>query len=165
MAISSINPCSKCGIETQKLNNNPNSEQQKEVQKLRQRDMEVRAHEAAHLAVAGQYATGGASFQYVKGPDGQRYAVGGEVKIDTSPVKNDPQATVQKAKQIRSAALAPANPSGADRAIAAQATKMEMEAQIELAQKKSEETSGYDKNGNKEKPQLDPVILILLFEC
>ena len=32
-----------------------------------------------------------------------------------------------------------------------------MEAQIELAQKKSEKTSGYDKNGNREKPQLDPV--------
>ncbi len=156
MAISSINPCSTCGVEARQLKDNPNSDQQKEVQKLRQRDMEVRTHEAAHLAAAGQYATGGASFQYVKGPDGQRYAVGGEVKIDTSPVKNDPQATVQKARQIRSAALAPANPSGADRAIAAQAARMEMEAQIELAQKQ-EETNGYDKNGNKEKPTMDPV--------
>ena len=103
MAISSISSCSNCGLDAQQLRNNSNSKQQQEVQRLKQRDIEVRTHEAAHLAAAGQYASGGASFQYVTGPDGKRYAVGGEVKIDTAPVKNDPQATIQKARQIRSA--------------------------------------------------------------
>lgn len=32
------------------------------VQQLRQRDREVRAHEADHTAAAGHYATGGARF-------------------------------------------------------------------------------------------------------
>lgn len=147
MAISNISSCSNCGIDAQTLRDNSHAKKQQEVQKLKQRDIEVRAHESAHLAAAGQYSTGGASFKYITGPDGKRYAVGGEVKIDTSPVRNDPQATIQKARQIRSAAMAPANPSAQDRAVAAKATKMEMEAQMQLAQEESEKTNGYDKNG------------------
>ena len=57
----------------------------KQVQELKARDREVRAHEAAHLAAAGSLATG-VSFTYQRGPDGVQYAVGGEVGIDTSPV-------------------------------------------------------------------------------
>ena len=38
---------------------------------------------------------GGASYEYDNGPDGKRYAVGGEVSIDTSTVSGDPQATIQ----------------------------------------------------------------------
>ena len=64
--------------------------EKKQVQKLKNRDREVRAHEAAHLAAAGPYATRGASFSYQKGPDGRQYAVGGEVGIDSSEVPNDP---------------------------------------------------------------------------
>lgn len=56
----------------------------KVVSELKQRDAEVKAHEAAHLAAAGGIATGGASFSYQQGPDGIRYAIGGEVNIDTS---------------------------------------------------------------------------------
>ncbi len=36
----------------------------KVISELKQRDSEVRAHEAAHLAVAGSIATSGASFSY-----------------------------------------------------------------------------------------------------
>jgi hypothetical protein len=75
----------------------------------------------------------GVSFTYVRGPDGKRYAVGGEVSIDTSPVRGDPEATIQKAQQIRAAANAPANPSSQDRAVAAQAARMEQVARQELA--------------------------------
>lgn len=113
-----------------------------ELAKLKARDREVRAHEAAHSAAAGSLAKGGASFTFEKGSDGQLYAVGGEVKIDTSTDSDDPQATIQKARQIRAAANAPANPSAQDRAVAAQATRMEAQAQRELQQERREEIQG-----------------------
>ena len=109
------------------------------VQELKQRDREVRAHEAAHLAAAGKYATGGASFEYARGPDGNNYAIGGEVGIDTRPVPNDPQATIQKARQIKAAAQAPANPSSTDRRVAASAARMEATARQEVSQQRLEE--------------------------
>jgi hypothetical protein len=51
-------------------------EEQEVVAELKKRDREVREHEQAHLASAGQYARGGAQFEYQTGPDGHRYAVG-----------------------------------------------------------------------------------------
>ena len=77
---------------------------------MKARDAEVRAHEMAHLVVAGQYARG-MSFTYETGPDGKNYAVAGEVGIDTSPVNGDPQATIEKARVIQRAALASPQPS------------------------------------------------------
>ena len=106
-------------------------EELKTMAELQKRDTEVRAHEQAHLSAAGQYAAGGASFSYVTGPNGKRYANGGEVPIDISKEKT-PEATIQKMRTVRRAALAPANPSGADRSIAAQASSIETEAMKEL---------------------------------
>ena len=114
-------------------------EELKEVQELKQRDIEVRAHEAAHLAAAGQYAQGGANFTLQRGPDGKSYAIGGSVSIDTS-AEADPEATIRKADQIRRAALAPAEPSGQDRSVAANAAKLKLKAQVELAQIQRTET-------------------------
>ena len=57
---------------------------QRQVKKLKQRDREVRAHEQAHMAAGAGIVKGGASFTFQRGPDGQMYAVGGEIKIDTS---------------------------------------------------------------------------------
>lgn len=111
-------------------------EQQQEVRELKQRDAEVRRHEQAHKAAAGAHANGGPTFEYQTGPDGKRYAVGGEVSIDTSPVAGDPQATIAKMQQIRRAALAPAQPSGQDRAVAAQAQSAEQTARAELAKER-----------------------------
>ncbi|MDA0737373.1 MAG: putative metalloprotease CJM1_0395 family protein [Nitrospirae bacterium] len=110
-----------------------------ELAKLQARDREVRAHEAAHSAAAGSLANGGPSYTFQKGSDGRLYAVGGEVNIDTSADSNDPQATIQKARQIRAAANAPANPSAQDRAVAAQATRMEAQARQELQQERTED--------------------------
>ena len=104
---------------------------------LRQRDQEVRLHEQAHLLVAGPYAKGGPSYAYETGPDGQRYAVGGEVPIDLSSVPGNPQATLQKALTIRRAALAPTDPSEADQVVAAKATTLAAQAQQELLQAQS----------------------------
>ena len=116
------------------------AEEEKVVQELRARDQEVRAHENAHKAAAGGYATGGPTYTYQTGPDGKRYAIGGEVQIDTSPVPNDPEATIRKAQTIRRAALAPAEPSGQDKRVAAQAAVIENRARQELAEKRREET-------------------------
>ena len=112
----------------------PSDQDLKVIEQLKSRDREVRAHEQAHAAAAGGLALGGPSYTYQYGPDGQAYAVGGEVNIDTSP-GNSPEATIAKAKQIRAAALAPADPSGQDRAVAAAASQLEAQAQQELTQK------------------------------
>ncbi len=109
-----------------------------ELQQLKIRDSEVRAHEQAHLAAAGQYARGGASFTFQKGPDGVSYAVGGEVGIDVGREKT-PEATISKMQVIKRAALAPASPSAADRSIAARARLMESQARQELLIKRQEE--------------------------
>jgi hypothetical protein len=105
--------------------------EQQELRELQARDQEVRAHEQAHATVGGRYA-GSPSYEYQQGPDGQRYAVGGEVQIDLAPVANDPQATIQKMQQVKAAALAPAEPSSADRSIASEATNRLLKAQAEL---------------------------------
>jgi hypothetical protein len=116
-------------------------------QQLQSRDREVRAHEAAHLAAGAGLIRSGMSFTYQLGPDARRYAVGGEVSIDTSPVANDPEATLLKAQQIQAAALAPANPSAQDRAVASSAAQMALEAQVELAAQRREALSALQGSG------------------
>lgn len=117
-------------------------EQLAQVEKLKTRDREVRAHEQAHLSAAGGLATGGAHFQYVTGPDGARYATGGDVGIDTSEVSGNPQATLAKADAIRRAALAPAQPSGQDLSVASQASAMAAKARAELLKSQQTPNSG-----------------------
>ncbi len=115
-------------------------DEQDQVRKLQARDREVRAHEAAHVA-AGAGLASGASFTYQRGPDGVNYAIGGEVRISTAPGRT-PEETIEKARQIQAAALAPADPSGQDRAVAAAASAMAQEAQAELARTKAEGAGG-----------------------
>lgn len=102
------------------------------VSELKARDRVVRAHEMAHMAAGAGIVTRGASFTYETGPDGQRYAVGGEVGINTSPGRT-PEETLAKADKIRAAALAPADPSSQDLRVAAEAAQMAVEARQELA--------------------------------
>jgi hypothetical protein len=109
------------------------------IAQLQARDREVRAHEQAHLSAAGPYATGGIKYDYQTGPDGNRYAVGGSVGIDVSPVPGDPEATIVKMQVVQRAALAPAEPSGQDIKVAAQAAQQASEARIELQTERTEE--------------------------
>ncbi len=125
----------------QTTNQELSPEAEAEVRELKKRDAEVRRHEAAHKAAAGSAAPGGPSFQYTTGPDNKRYAVSGEVAIDASEVAGDPQATIAKMQRIRRAASAPAQPSGADRRVAAQAAVTEREARAELAKERRAEAS------------------------
>ncbi|MEQ8602358.1 MAG: putative metalloprotease CJM1_0395 family protein [Marivibrio sp.] len=109
-----------------------------EVQQLQQRDAEVRRHEQAHQAAGGPY-TGAATYQYTRGPDSRLYAVSGEVRIDSSVVPGDPEATIAKMRIVRRAALAPAEPSPQDLRVAAQAQQKLAQAQAELRQDRLEE--------------------------
>ncbi len=140
--LSSYNPAQRKDEKSNGPNQQLSEEEQKKVDELKARDREVRAHEAAHMAAAGGHAKGGANFSYQRGPDGRNYAVGGEVSIDTSKVAGDPEATLQKAQQVQQAALAPAEPSGQDRQVAAEAAAMAAEARQEIARNKSEEMQG-----------------------
>ncbi len=114
----------------------------KEVRDLKRRDQNVRQHERAHAAAGGAYA-GAPAYQFETGPDGRRYAVSGEVPIDVSPVSGDPDATIRKMDQVKSAAMAPAEPSSQDRAVAATADAKKAQAETELRQEEPEaETVG-----------------------
>lgn len=112
--------------------------EQKQIDELAALDRSVRAHEQAHSSAAGRYA-GSITYSFVRGPDGISYAVGGEVSIDTSPIPNDPEATLRKAQQIRMAANAPADPSSQDRRVASQAASLENEARVQLAEQRATE--------------------------
>lgn len=115
--------------------------EQLQLAQLKKIDAEVKAHELAHLAAAGAYAKGGIAFQYQRGPDGQSYAVGGEVQIDTSPASS-PEATISKMQTVRAAALAPANPSPQDRKVAALASRAITDASQELRMIRLEQARG-----------------------
>lgn len=128
-----------------------------QLQNLKLRDAEVRAHEQAHLSAAGRYARGGASFSYERGPDGNSYAVGGEVGIDVGKAST-PEATLVKMQTIKRAALAPASPSAADRRIASQASITESQARQELLAETQELLSqaGADESTETDESQRSP---------
>lgn len=101
------------------------------ISELQRRDKEVRSHELAHAAVGGSF-TGAPNYSFETGPDGQRYAVGGEVSVDLSTVAGNPTATIAKMQKVHAAALAPANPSAQDTKVAANALQIILQAQSEL---------------------------------
>ena len=116
------------------------AQQQQQITELASRDREVRSHEQAHAAVGGSYA-GAPTYSFKRGPDGQTYAVGGEVSIDVSPIPNDPAATLRKMEVVQQAALAPAEPSSQDLRVAAQAQVLAAQARSELAALQREEVA------------------------
>jgi hypothetical protein len=104
-----------------------------------ERDREVRAHEEAHLAALGGAAASGIMLDYATGPNGERVAIGGSVKVDLSAVAGDPEATLRKAQAVIQAAGAPHESSGADKRTALRA--------YELAAKAKQEISAERKGG------------------
>ena len=107
------------------------NEESQQLRLLKIRDREVRAHEQAHASVGGSF-TGAPNYQYTRGPDGRQYASAGHVAIDSSKIAGDPEATLQKALQLKRAALAPAQPSQQDRRVAANAQQLAIEARADL---------------------------------
>lgn len=120
--------------------------EQRTLQELKRIDDRVRSHEQSHLAAAGQYARGGISLEYVTGPDGQRYAVGGSVELDTGEAAT-PQETIRKMQQVKQAATAPANPSPQDQQVAVEATRKLAEARSKTQESGGSEGSG-ETNGS-----------------
>lgn len=110
------------------------------VQDLKSRDAEVKTHEAAHQAAGGGM-TGAASYTYQQGPDGRMYAIGGEVSISI-PSGSTPQESMKNAQQAIAAAMAPADPSGQDFAVASTAMVMLMKAQQQLLKETQENILG-----------------------
>ena len=119
------------------------------LQELKKKDREVRAHERAHRAAGGTL-TGPAQYEYVRGPDGQQYAVSGEVSIDVSRA-NSAAATAEKMEAVIRAALAPANPSAQDLAVAAQARQVLNEVSQEAREERQGNAEG-EVNGDKSSP-------------
>ncbi|MDO6425450.1 putative metalloprotease CJM1_0395 family protein [Thalassotalea sp. 1_MG-2023] len=109
----------------------PDFADQQLIRELQNRDKEVRSHEQAHATAGGAY-TGAPSYSFEVGPDGKKYAVEGEVSVDLSPIKGDPQATIAKLQKVYNAALAPANPSIQDSRVANKAAQLIAQAQSEL---------------------------------
>ena len=103
----------------------------KVIQQLASRDREVKTHEQTHASIGGPHA-GSPSYSYTNGPDGRLYATAGEVSIDTSPIENDPRATLEKAQVIIRAALSVSDPSPADRQVASEAKSIALQALSEI---------------------------------
>ncbi len=120
--------------EDTKLNGEPLTAEEKEIiKKLEIIDNEVRLHEQAHLSAAGGLATSGATYTYQQGPNGKKYAVGGEVNIDSSK-EDSPEKTISKMERVIAAAMAPAKPSGQDYSVAASARKTINNMKSQIAQ-------------------------------
>lgn len=115
-------------------------EEEKQVQELKARDQEVRAHENAHKTAGGGY-VGSISYTTQTGPDGREYAIGGEAQIDASPIPGKPESTISKMDIVIRAALAPAEPSSQDYAVARAAQAARIQAQQELREKQAEESN------------------------
>lgn len=132
-------------------------QQRRQVQQLKRVDAKVRAHEQAHLRAAGPHAQGGPQFEFVRGPNGRRYAVAGEVSLDTSP-EDTPEETIRKMERVRVAALAPSQPSPQDRNVASQASsRLNRARQKQQQQQKQGEGPGAraERKGNQHEPPTD----------
>lgn len=120
-------------------------QQERIINELEDRDKEVRTHELAHASVGGSV-TGSPNYSFKTGPDGKKYAVGGEVSVDLSIVSGNPTATIAKMQKVHAAALAPVNPSAQDRRVAANAIQIILQAQSELQDQDSATVNTRDNN-------------------
>lgn len=100
------------------------AEERSVVDRLRQRDSQVRQEEEAHAAVAGDLA-GPISYVYQRGPDGRLYAVGGSVPIKAQVLSGDPAEAKRLGARMAAAAHAATNPSDADLAVANRAYRFQ----------------------------------------
>jgi len=120
------------------------SRQRSMVAELTVNEKRVRSHEEAHARVGGRWVHGASSYDYLRGPDGHRYAVEGKSVIDNLPIRSDPMATIQKMQQVRRAALAPVDPSYTDFSVAREAASIERQARRVLELEHSEQVHNND---------------------
>ena len=93
-------------------------------------------HENLHASVGGVYA-GAPEYDYELKRDGKYYIVSGRVMIDTSFDESKPEEMLLKHDIIYRAALAPSDPSDADKKIAGEASANLLKASALLSEKKS----------------------------
>ncbi len=104
-----------------------------DVQQLEQTERSVREHERSHMMAARDLAISSPNYRLEHGPNGQEYAVGGEVNINASTPTGDAEATIEKALKIERTALAPSDPSAKDMQVAAQARTIASKAYRKLS--------------------------------
>jgi len=116
-------------IETSPINKNLDEEDFARVlAKFKNKDAEIRLHEQAHASIGPT--TSPISYNYQQGPDGKMYAVGGNVRLDTS-MPDDPKAAAFKLDMLQKAASGPTHMSNADGAIANQSNLNKILLQLE----------------------------------
>ncbi len=112
--------------------------QQRQVARLQQIERDVIAHEQAHIAAGHGLITSGPNYTYTYGPDGKRYAIGGEVGIDTA-AERKAEANIDKGIRIQAAALAPKDPSAQDYQVAAVGEQLETQGRTDLIQEQRQQ--------------------------
>jgi len=120
---------------------------QQQISQMVQTQNHVISHEQAHMSAGGELA-GSPSYTYTSGPDGKRYITGGEVSISTPSVK-EPEDKIRMMERVRSAAMAPSDPSPQDIRVAADASMKESQAQSELSRKRLEQAYGKTTQGSE----------------
>jgi hypothetical protein len=103
---------------------------------------DILAHEQAHQSAAGGLG-GGIHIQF----DGNGVAVSGHVPISIPGLdRQNPEISYKNYSTVRSAALAPSDPSGQDSSVAAYAQSLMGQAQVLMAQKKQAQSAGLSLN-------------------
>ena len=128
-------------------------EQKAQIETLAIRDREVRSHERT-IRSAGGDLTGGASVSFKEGPDGVKYAASVDVPIDTSTVPGNPEATIKKMRVVQQTALAPAESTSSDRATVTAATRLLLQAQIDLVAEKTETMLNEEDRASEKRTEL-----------
>jgi len=108
-----------------------NDAEQAELSSLKARDNKVRQHVQAHFGAGAGLNISSPALVYQRGADGVNYAVGGDVRISTA-TGGKPEDRLAHAEMIMAAALAPADPSAADRSAASSAQHMAQQARADL---------------------------------
>lgn len=102
------------GVRTDSLS----TEERRILRELKQRDSSVRQEEETHARMLGRHA-GAIRYEYQIGPDGRVYVINGSVEVAPKITSTDPEEIKKILKTIQRAAVTVANPSQADRNVAA----------------------------------------------
>ncbi|MBN1971608.1 MAG: hypothetical protein JXR48_12610 [Candidatus Delongbacteria bacterium] len=124
----------------EKTDTQSDSSDNEEIDKLKRREMVVKAHEQSHAAAGAM----SPNYTYTTGPDGKQYITGGEADINLSK-GSTPEETIANAEKVKRAALAPSEPSAQDRAVAREAEAMILEAKKEILER---EQAKFSKNND-----------------
>jgi hypothetical protein len=104
----------------------------KKIQNLERIQQLVLTHELSHKA-GGANVTGGVTYRYKRGPDGQVYIAGGDTSVRVT-ITGNCKDTIEQMEEVGRAATSPANPSFVDFVVLAYATACKQQAMLMQAQ-------------------------------